>query len=200
MIAALLGISGVLVGAVLTQLFATSSEWRNRRLIAMVEVAAASGRVVGADDRLYEILHGGNTPPLTDSRVVAALTERNEAHYDWRRARAQVEILIADDKRLDQAMDHLAVHRAEASVWILTYLKDGEYFKYADFTEVDKRSWRGMRAARFEIMDYSCLRSRLDARWFSLLSLRFSGYRAKHIPRVNEVRTFVHDHSAEQSG
>ena len=175
MLPALLGLSGVLVGAVLTQLFATSREWRSRRLEAMVALAAACGRVIGAHERIYELFQGADAPPLTSDRVIRALTERSDAHNEWRIACSRLEILIADDARLNQAVDEFNENRAAESKWVLAYLAEGEDFHFANFAELDNKSWTGMRAARQDIMALSRVRSARDASWITRLRLMFSG-------------------------
>jgi hypothetical protein len=173
MLSALLGLIGVLVGVFLTQLFIISSEWRNRRLDAMVTVAAAMGRILGAHERLYEIFRAGITPPLTDDRVVRALTERSEAHNDWRSASSRLRILIPDDLRLAEAMENFNKSRELGSKWVLAYLEAGEVFDFTSVQETDSTSWHGMRDARHEFMACSRDRSQLDARFSARLRFAF---------------------------
>ena len=73
MLAALLGFVGVLVGAILTHLFAISNEWRSRRMEAMVASVTASIRVLGAHEGTYHLFLSGCAPPLTDDRAIRAL-------------------------------------------------------------------------------------------------------------------------------
>lgn len=174
MLAALLGVFGVFVGAFLTQVFATSAEWRSRRLEAMVEVAAASGRMIGAHERLFELFLGDTSPPLSDDRVVMALRERSEAHYNWRAARARLEIVIADDPEIYKAMNEFERCRVMATKWITAYQKKGSEFRFGDYRKIDHESWVGMRAARITLMRCARLRSQRDARWNGRLRLRFA--------------------------
>lgn len=59
MFAALIGLLGVLVGGILTQFFALSNDWRNRRMEAMVATVSASIRVLGAHERMYDLFYQG---------------------------------------------------------------------------------------------------------------------------------------------
>jgi hypothetical protein len=174
MLAALLGLCGVFVGAFMTQLFASSSEWRGRRLDAMVGVAVASGRVIGAHDRLYDLLQSPEIPALTSDRAIAALKERSDAHVEWRAARARLAILIAEDQDLYHAMQRFDASRGDGSRWVMHYIQKGEAFRSNDVSELQDNAWKGMRKARHEIMDYSRVRAQLDARWSRRLTGRFS--------------------------
>jgi len=173
MFAALFGFFGVLVGGILTHLFAVSNEWRNRRMEAMVASVSACIRVLSAHERIFDILQGGDAPPLTDDRVVRALTERNRALTEWRVARARLEIVVSDDERLKQAIGRFNTAYGEADRWVSTYLKKGEDFRFGDFAEVDHIIWEEMRAARDEIITRCQVRSRQDARWRERIRLAF---------------------------
>jgi hypothetical protein len=163
MLSALLGLIGVLVGAFLTQLFTASSEWRSRRLEAMVAVTSASARVIGAHERLYELFIGGRSPSLSDERVIRALTERSDAHNDWRISRSRLIILIADDQQLIEAIDRFEEWRKSATPWVHAYLENPDVFNHEDYRELQTKAWAGMRAARIEIGDLSRVRSQRDA-------------------------------------
>ena len=82
----------------------------------------ASTRVLGAHERLYDIFQPGIAPPLTDDRVIRALTERSEAFLEWRIARARLEIVVSDDNLLKDAMDGFNKTYAKDS-WISSYLR-----------------------------------------------------------------------------
>ena len=71
MIATFLGLFGVLVGVFLSQVFTIAHESRARRLDALAALVAASGRMIGAYERLFELFEGGTSPPLDEDRVVA---------------------------------------------------------------------------------------------------------------------------------
>jgi hypothetical protein len=138
MLAALLGFVGVLVGAILTHLFAISNEWRSRRMEAMVASVTASIRVLGAHEGTYHLFLGGGTPPLTDDRFIRAFTERNDAFTEWRIARARLEIVVsADDERLKQAIDRFNAIYVATDGWVSAYLKK---VKRSVLTKSRKRS------------------------------------------------------------
>jgi hypothetical protein len=175
MIAALLGFFGVLVGGVLTHLFTISNDWRNRRMEAMVASVTASTRVLGAHERIYDLFQRGDAPPLADDRAIRALTERSEAFLEWRIARARLEIVVSDDERLKQAIDHFNRTHAEANAaWVSTYLKEGEHFRFSDVADDQEKIWKEMRAARHDIITCCQVRSRQDARWRERIRLAFS--------------------------
>lgn len=174
MLPALLGLIGVLVGALLTQLFAASSEWRSRRLEAMVDITAASSRVIGAHERLHELfVGGGENPPLSDERVIRALTERSDAHNDWRIARSRLTILIPDDQRLIEATDRFDRYRQTGTKWVRAYLVDVQGFHQEDVKDLQTDAWVGMRQCRIAIADLCRMRSQRDARWDGRLRQRF---------------------------
>lgn len=165
MLAALLGLCGVLVGAVLTQLLAVSAERHRTRLEAMVEVAVASSRVLGAHERLYEMLFlGGEIPPVASERANAALKERSEAHYDWRSARSRLEILIAEDAQLYDAMKKFEEFRDQATDWVRAYVQQGTSYDYTKHLNSQVQAWNGMRTTRHELMEISRVRAERDSR------------------------------------
>jgi hypothetical protein len=166
MLAALLGLCGVLVGAVMTQIFSMSSERRTRRLEAMVKVAVASSRVIGAHERLYEIVFLGDLIPSVDSDYVsAALKERSDAHHNWRAARSELEILIGYDAQLRQSIREFEICRVECTKWVSAYIKAGPSFDRSQFVDPQRNAWEGMRDARHGFMAASRSRSELDSRW-----------------------------------
>jgi hypothetical protein len=166
MFAALLGFFGVLVGAILTYLFSISSEWRNRRMDAMVAVVTASTRVVGAQERMYGLFQAGDAPPLTDDRAMRALTELSEAHNEWRIARARMTILIPDDEPLKEAIVHFADRREAATECYSDYPKE--------YVDREHKAWEEMRDARRNIVTCCQIRSQKDARLRERLRLPFS--------------------------
>ena len=173
MFAALIGVLGVLIGGILTHLFAISADWRNRRMEAMVASVTASTRVLGAHERLYDIFQPGIAPPLTDDRVIRALTERSEAFLEWRIARARLEIVVSDDHLLKDAMDGFNKTYAKDS-WISSYLKEGEHFHFAAIADNEEATWKEMRTARHDIITRCQVRSRQDARWRERIRLALS--------------------------
>jgi hypothetical protein len=166
MYTALFGVFGVLLGIILTHLFAISNEWRNRRMEAMVATVVASIRALGAHEQIYRLFLGGHAPPLTDDRAVRALTEHGEAFTEWRIARARLEIVVPDDKDLEEAVEKFNEIYAEAeSSWLSTYLKEGENFRFVDFKGFEDEIWKELRRARHDIIDRCHARSRQDTRW-----------------------------------
>src|SRR5229473_770636 len=121
----------------------------------MVGVAVASGRVIGAHDRLYDLLQSTEIPALTSDRAVAAIKERSDAHVEWRAARARLDIVIAEDVQLYSAMERFEVSRGKGSRWVMEYLKEGENFRPSEFSELQRDAWQGMRTARHDMMDLS---------------------------------------------
>jgi uncharacterized protein len=165
MSAALLGLIGVLVGVILTHFFAISNEWRNRRMEAMVGSVIASIRVLNAHEGIHQLLQGGAAPALTDERAIRAITERNEAFYEWRTARARLEIVVPDDKRLEQAVDDFNYLYRRDDRWVSIYLREGKDFCFEYFRETEGKIWEEMRDGRHHIITCCRVRSQLDARW-----------------------------------
>jgi hypothetical protein len=174
MLAALLGFFGVLVGGILTHLFAASNEWRNRRMESLVAVVTASTRVLSAHERIYDLFQGSDMPSLTEDRTIRAFAERSEAFNEWRVARARLEIVVSEDERLTQAIDGFSSCREAADNWVSIYLRKGKDFRFTDFASVDNKAWKEMRAARHEIIKCCRVRSRQDARWRERIRLVFS--------------------------
>ncbi len=174
MFATLFGFFGVLVGAILTHLFAISSEWRSRRMEAMVAAVTASIRVLGAHEQMYRLFQGGFAPPLTDDRAIRALTEGGEAFTEWRIARARLEIVVSDDEDLKEAIEDFNRLHAKADAAFSAYLKEGEHFRFGDFADAENEIWKQMREARHNIINCSQVRSRQDARWRERIRLTLS--------------------------
>ncbi len=187
MSSAAIGLLGVLVGAFLTQLFATSREWRAQRLEAMVEVASATGRVIGAHERIYELFEGNAVPPITGTQTMAAMRERSDAHLDWRKARSRLEILIAEDVQLLQSIREFEKYRRTATTWIQAYQRDPSKFRMVDYAEIQSETWQGMRAARYEIMEAARQRLRKDARLDGRIRSRFATLRPEVVKQSREA-------------
>jgi hypothetical protein len=171
-IAALIGLIGVLVGVFLSQMFTMAHESRAKRLDALVSIIAASGRMIGAYERLFELFEGGTSPPLHEDRVVQVTTERLSAHTQWREARARLEILLADDARLHAIVDDFEVIRADATRWARAYFQTGEAFNFADYAEIQRKSWEEMKAARQNLILAARHRAASDSRWLMRLPVR----------------------------
>jgi hypothetical protein len=184
MSAALIGLLGVLVGGILTQFFALSNDWRNRRMEAMVATVSASIRVLGAHERMHGLFYQGNAPHLTDDRVIRALEERSEAFLEWRVARARLEIIVSDDELLKDAVDKFnKTFEQDDEVWISAYLKEGESFRFEDIKDQEEEIWKEIRAARHVIITRCQFRSRRDARWHERVRLAFSNRLDRHSGR-----------------
>lgn len=172
MIAALIGLFGVLVGVFLSQVFTVALESRAKRLDALVGIVAASGRMIGAYERLFELFEGGTSPALHEERVVQVTTERLSAHTQWREARARVEILLADDAQLHTVVNDFETIRADATRWARAYFQVGEAFNFADHAETERKAWEGMKAARQSLILVARRRAARDSRWLIRLSIR----------------------------
>lgn len=164
-ISALVGLFGVLVGAFLSQVFTITQESRAKRLDALVGIVAASGRMIGAYERLFELFEGGSSPPLHEDRVVQVTTERLSAHTEWREACARVEIILADDSHLSGAVNDFEIPRVEATRWARAYFQRGEAFNFAEYDETQHAAWEGMKAARSRLIAAAQQRAAADSRW-----------------------------------
>jgi hypothetical protein len=163
-IAAFVGLFGVLVGVFLSQVFAIAHESRARRSDTLVGLVAASGRMIGAYERLFELFEGGTSPPLNEARVVAVTSERLSAHTEWREAQARAEILLADDPDLHAVVNDFETVRSTATAWARTYFQAGEAFNYPDQAETQRASWEGMKAARRRLIAVAQRRAARDTR------------------------------------
>jgi hypothetical protein len=170
--AALIGLFGVLVGVFLSQVFTVALESRAKRLDALVSIVAASGRMIGAYERLFELFEGGASPPLHEDRVVQVTTERLTAHTQWREARARLEILLADDAQLHAIVNDFEVIRADATRWARAYFQAGEAFDFADYAETERKAWEGMKAKRQSLILAARRRAAGDSRWLMRLPVR----------------------------
>lgn len=164
-ISALIGLFGVLVGASLSQIFAITQESRAKRLDALAGIVAASGRMIGAYERLFELFEGGFSPPLHENRVVQVTSERLSAHTEWREACARVEIIIADDRPLRAAVNDFEIPRTEATRWARAYFQTGEAFIFSEYVEAEHAAWEGMRAARIRLITAAQQRAVADSGW-----------------------------------
>ena len=134
---------GVLVGVFLSQVFTIAHESRARRLDALVGLVAASGRMIGAYERLFELFEGGTSPPLDEDRVVAVTSERLSAHTEWREAQARAEILLADDSDLYAVVSDFETVRSTATAWARAYFQAGERSTSQTTTRTSARHGRG---------------------------------------------------------
>jgi hypothetical protein len=146
MLTATLGLVGVLVGAFVSQRLSASWQRRRERLEALVALVATSARVVGAHERLYELIaHGASD--VASEQVQQALAERGEAHAEWRTANARAAILMPDNEPLHAAMSGFGRARASATRWVQQYQRLGAS-SFADYEESERASWRAMHNSR----------------------------------------------------
>ena len=172
MTAALIGLLGVFFGVFLSQVFTVGQESRAKRLDALVSIVAASGRMIGAYERLFELFEGGTSPALHEERVVQVTTERLSAHTEWREARARAEILLADDARLHAVVNDFETIRADATRWARAYFQSGEAFSFADYAEAEHKSWEGMKATRQSLIVAARHRAAVDSHSLMRLPIR----------------------------
>lgn len=165
MLAAGLGLAGVLIGAVLTQSLSASWQRRKERLESLVALVAASARVIGAHERLYELFFDGSSPPPDSEEARQALRERTEGHAQWRTAQARTEILIPESDALKTAIDDFGRGRAAATLWVQEYRRLGADFSLADHEEPQRDSWQAMRHARYQLIVAGRAVSRHDSKW-----------------------------------
>jgi hypothetical protein len=172
MLAAGLGLAGVLFGAFLTQALSASWQRRKERLEALVALVAASARVIGAHERLYELFSDGSSPPTDSAQARQAFAERVEAHADWRTAQARAEILIQESDELKGAIDDFGRARAAATSWVQEYQRLGAEFLLTEHAESQREWWQAMRHARYDLIAAGRAVSLHDARWLRLPARR----------------------------
>lgn len=177
MTTAILGVIGVAVGAFLTQHLTASSLRRKERLEAIVTLAAACARVIGAHERLYELFADGRSPSPDSELAHGALLERTEAHAQRRTAEARVEILLPEETALKEAVDAFGSGRAAATLWVLEYQRLGEGFSLRDHGAAQEEAWLAMRNARYDLIKAGQATSLRDAS-------RLSFFFGKRIRRV----------------
>jgi len=165
MISALIGLFGVLVGVFLSQVFTITQESRAKRLDALAGIVAASGRIIGAYERLFELFESGSSPPLDEDRVVKVTSERLSAHTEWREACARVEIILADDRHLRAAVNDFEIPRADATRVARAYFQTGQDFVFAEYAEAEHAAWEGMKAARLRLITAAQQRAAKDSHW-----------------------------------
>jgi hypothetical protein len=105
--------------------------------------------------------------------VGAILTHLFSISNEWRIARARLEILVSDDKCLEQAVKHFSKCREEATEWVMDYLDEGEGFCFSKYKDREHAEWLRMRDARKVIVKRCRERSWRDARWRERLRLAF---------------------------
>jgi hypothetical protein len=177
MLAATLGLLGVLVGAFVSHALSASWQRRRERLDALVVLVAATARVIGAKERLFDLVFYGALPATSD-QVQQALTDRADAHAEWRTAHARAAILIPANEPLNAAVERFRLARDSADAWIIEYLRLGAAFSFADHKEGEHESWQAMRQARLDCIAAAQVIVLEDASWLPLLRKQRS--RRKH--------------------
>ena len=164
MITATVGLLGVMVGAFLSHWFATSKEWRTRRMDALVNLTGAAARVTGAHERLHDLIFRTSTvPDIADPRVESAMVERSAAHAEWRRARSAVDILMSDDVGLVNRMDEFERRRAANTLgWIRAYQTQGAQFVPATHASSQHSIWVAFGEDRRQLVTAAQQRVRND--------------------------------------
>ena len=163
------GLVGVAAGAFLSQGLSASWQRRQERHEALVAIVAASARVLGAHECLYELVVDGH-PPETDSDVARqALLERMEAHAQWRTAEARALILIPGDGALVACIESFGQARASATTWVRDYQRLQSNFRLEDHREPQHKSWMAMRQARHDLIEVGQAVALADARWLPRL-------------------------------
>ena len=166
MVTAVIGLIGVCVGGFLTQALSAMLQRRAQRLDALVAAVAASGRVIGAHERLHDLLlAAGGAPAVTSGEAQRALAERAEAHAEWRAAHARAQILCPSDTELVETLERFRDWRAAATRWVREYQRLGEDFRGEDYQALQHESWEGMRFARYDMIVAAQRAVQRDTRW-----------------------------------
>jgi hypothetical protein len=187
MLAAALGLVGVFVGAFVSQRLSASWQRRRERLEALVALVAASARMIGTHERLYELI-SPDTSAATSEQIHQALIERSDAHADWRTANARAAILIPQDEPLHAAMSAFGRARADATTWMLDYQRLGPSFSFAKHRETEQESWQAMRQTRFDLI-IACQAIVLDdERWLPVLRKRRRARSYQQLVSLGAVR------------
>jgi uncharacterized membrane protein YeaQ/YmgE (transglycosylase-associated protein family) len=180
MLTAVIGLIGVCIGGFLTQALAAMLQRRAQRLEALVAAVAASGRVIGAHERLHDLLLAvGGAPPVTSGEAQRALAERAEAHAEWRAAHARAQILCPSDPELLETLERFRDRRADATRWVREYQRLGEDFRSEDYHALQHQSWEGMRFARYDMIIAAQRAVQRDTRWLPLSASRRRALRAQ---------------------
>ena len=171
MLSATLGLVGVLVGAFVSQRLSAAWQRRRERLEALVALVAASARVIGAHERLYELIAHG-TAEAASEQIQRAFIERSDAHAEWRTANARAAILMPQNEHLHTAMRGFGRARASATHWIQQYQRLGASFSFADYEDSQVNSWRAMRQTRTLLIAASQAIVVADNTWLPVLRKR----------------------------
>jgi hypothetical protein len=112
MLTALIGVLGIVIGAILAQVLTMSRDRRAARSDALVKVATAAASVIAAHERLHKLLTiEQNLDPRSEHARVA-FQARTLAHAEWRAATARARILMPTETELHRAATEFGNHRA----------------------------------------------------------------------------------------
>jgi hypothetical protein len=173
MLTAALGLVGVLIGAFVSQNLSASWQRRRERLEALVALATANARLIGAHERLHSLIVYAELAN-TSEHVQRAIIERGDAHAEWRTANARTAILIPGNEPLNAAIARFASARESATAWIRDYQRLGSAFSFADHKESEHEAWRAMHRARLDLITAGQIIALEDASWLPLLRKRRS--------------------------
>jgi DNA transposition AAA+ family ATPase len=168
MLTASLGLIGVLIGAFVSQTLSASWHRRRERLEALVALVAANTRLIGAHEHLHSLIVYAELTS-TSEQAQRAITERSDAHAEWRTAHARTAILIPQNESLHAAIARFARAREAATVWIRDYQRLGSAFSFADYKESEDEAWRAMHRARLDLIAAGQAIAFEDANWLPLL-------------------------------
>jgi hypothetical protein len=194
MLTATLGLAGVLIGAFVSQNLSASWHRRRERLEALVALAAANARLIGAHEHLHSVIVGAKLARASE-QVQRAFTEWGDAHAEWRTANARAAILIPGHEALNASIARFVRARESATVWIRDYQRL-DSFSFADYKESEHEAWRAMHRARLDLIAVGQGIALEDASWLPL----FRKQRSKRNQRRLASRTTTRGLAADAPG
>jgi hypothetical protein len=171
MLTALMGVLGIVIGAILAQVLTMSRDRRAARSDALVRVVTAAASVIAAHERLHELLTIEQDLDPRSEHARMAYQARTHAHAEWRAATARARILMPTETELHQAATEFGTHRANATPWVHTRIRPGT----ARDTSVDAQeheAWLGMRSSRHALIAAAQQIAAADARLWPNLRFR----------------------------
>lgn len=155
MLTALIGVIGVVCGAVVASLLATTRDRRIDRTDALIQLVTAAANVIAAHERLHElsVVEGTLDPHAERGRL--ALQARTDAHAGWRVATARTRILMPTATRLTGAMDNFDHARASATPWVHAQISPSVATARGSYNldEAEHAAWTTMRASRHLLIE-----------------------------------------------
>jgi len=130
-----------------------------------VDLVAASSRVIGTHERLYDPVVGGAPPDPSSDQASCALVERTEAHVGWRAANARAQILIPDNRSLHDGIDRINHRRGSSTVSIREYQRLGPSFDLGPHDDAQRTAWEEMRRGRYDLIAAAQAIAVRYARW-----------------------------------